>query len=323
MLAWVVAALLIAWTIVRTFGLERGFPLVPLLAYTPYVVVAAALAAGLALLLARRTASVVIAACAVILLVQVAPRSIPEDAPDPAPEGPQLRVLSVNMLAGGAEIEPIEGLIDELRVDVVSFSELTPGAARLLQDSGVGDVLPYSALDARLDSAGTGLFSRYPLRRMPAPGKEGTDAPSVVATVDAPGGSAEVWSIHPTPPTGPTAVGLLDQYLEAIPPASSEGPPRVLVGDFNATLDNASLRDVVAEGYTDAADARGAGLVPTWPGGLWPPPVTIDHVIADERAAVLKYETAELIDSDHRAVFAELRLPGIEPGTFGPLPAED
>ena len=68
----------------------------------------------------------------------------------------------------------------------------------------------------------------------------------------------------------------------------------MLVGDFNATLDNDTLRDVLGQGYMDAADARGAGLVPTWPAGAVHPPVTIDHVIADERAAVLEYETAEI-----------------------------
>jgi len=320
---WIAAALFVAWTIMRTFGLERGYPLVPLLAYTPYVVVIAAIAAAMTLLVARRAAAIVTAACAVALLIQVAPRAIPEEAPDPAPEGPQLRVLSVNLLTGDADLGTVAGLIEDLRVDVVSFSELTPRAAQSVRQGEVGEILPYSAVDALVDSSGTGLFSRYPLRPLPAPGTDGTDAPTVVAAVDAPGGSAEVWSIHPPPPTRPTAVSALAGYLGAIPPASAEGPPRVLIGDFNASLDNDTLRDVIGQGYTDAADARGAGLVPTWPGGLWPPPVTIDHVIADERAAILKYETAEIPGSDHRAVFAELRLPGIEPGTFGPLPAED
>ncbi len=38
-----------------------------------------------------------------------------------------------------------------------------------------------------------------------------------------------------------------------------------LVGDFNATLDQAALRDVVARGYRDAADVAGKGLEPTFP----------------------------------------------------------
>lgn len=323
MIAWSAAALLVAWVVLRTFGLERGFPLVPLLAYTPYMVVLAAIAAAIALLLARRAAAIVIAACAVILLVQVAPRAIPDGAPDPAPEGPQLRVLSVNLRIGGADLEAIARLIDERSVDVVSFSELTSQAMAEIRRTAIGTELPYSVADPRPGASGTGLVSRYPLSRLPAPGAEGTDAPTAVASAEIPGGEAELWSIHPVRPDSRAGVALLRKYLDSIPPADLDGTPRVLVGDFNATLDNDALRDVVAQGYTDAADARGAGLVPTWSSGFLPPPVTIDHVIADERAAVLKYETAEIRGSDHRAVFAELRLPGIEPGTFGPLPAED
>ena len=230
----------------------------------------------------------------------------------------------MNLLTGDADLGTVAGLIEDLRVDVVSFSELTPRAAQSVRQA------PRSARSFPTRRSTRSSTPRGPACSpatrcvaLPAPGTDGTDAPTVVAAVDAPGGSAEVWSIHPPPPTRPTAVSALAGYLGAIPPASAEGPPRVLIGDFNATLDNDTLRDVIGQGYTDAADARGAGLVPTWPAGLWPPPVTIDHVIADERAAILKYETAEIPGSDHRAVFAELRLPGIEPGTFGPLPAED
>jgi len=321
--AWVMAALLVAWTIVRTFGLERGFPLVPLMAYTPYVAVLAALAAGLALLLARRAAAAAIAICSLLLIVQVAPRVIPDGPPDPPPEGPQLRVMSVNLRIGGADLETVAGLIDRLRVDVVSFSELTPEATEAISRTEIGRALPYEVVAPRPGASGTGLLSRYPLRRLPTPGTKGVDAPTAVAAVEVPGGSAELWSIHPVRPDGRVSVAMLKGYLTAIPPANLTGTPRILVGDFNSTLDNDALRDLIDGGYTDAADARGAGLTPTWSSGLSPPPVTIDHVIADERAAVLKYETAEIPGSDHRAVFAELRLPGIEPGTFGPLPAED
>ena len=36
--AWAMAAFCASWAVVRLFGLERGFPLVPLMAYTPYMV---------------------------------------------------------------------------------------------------------------------------------------------------------------------------------------------------------------------------------------------------------------------------------------------
>jgi endonuclease/exonuclease/phosphatase family metal-dependent hydrolase len=86
---------------------------------------------------------------------------------------------------------------------------------------------------------------------------------------------------------------------------------RILLGDFNATLDHEALREVLDRGYVDAADAAGQGLAPTWPRGhLLPPTVTIDHVLVDERVRVRDVGVHELPGSDHRAVTADLVLPG-------------
>jgi endonuclease/exonuclease/phosphatase family metal-dependent hydrolase len=65
---------------------------------------------------------------------------------------------------------------------------------------------------------------------------------------------------------------------------------------------------VLGQGYRDAADVAGAGLRPTWRGRR-APPVTIDHVLAPERVAVLGVAVRELPGSDHRAVTATLALP--------------
>jgi endonuclease/exonuclease/phosphatase (EEP) superfamily protein YafD len=60
----------------------------------------------------------------------------------------------------------------------------------------------------------------------------------------------------------------------------------------------------------DAADAAGEGLSPTWPAGqVFPPPVTIDHVLADERIEVGDVSIRDLPGSDHRAVLAQLFVP--------------
>ena len=81
----------------------------------------------------------------------------------------------------------------------------------------------------------------------------------------------------------PTGSGACAASLRPI----SEGVVRILLGDFNATLDHQALRDVLDRGYVDAADAVGKALTPTWPRQrLLPPTVTIDHVLVDERVRV-------------------------------------
>ena len=84
---------------------------------------------------------------------------------------------------------------------------------------------------------------------------------------------------------------------------------RILAGDFNATLDHAELRRLIATGYVDAASIVGEGLRPSWPVGRLLPPVTIDHVLADRRCGVRGVEVHTLPGSDHRAVIAELQIP--------------
>jgi len=111
-------------------------------------------------------------------------------------------------------------------------------------------------------------------------------------------------------PLGPRQTAEWAAGLRALPAAPDSGAYRVLVGDFNASLDHAELRKVVARGYVDAADATGHGLVPTWPAGRRLPPfITIDHLLADGRAQVTRFAVLDVPGSDHRPIFAELRLP--------------
>jgi endonuclease/exonuclease/phosphatase family metal-dependent hydrolase len=90
-----------------------------------------------------------------------------------------------------------------------------------------------------------------------------------------------------------------------------DGPVRVLLGDFNATLDHGGLRELIATGYRDAAEVTGQGLVGTWGpyDGDRIPPVVIDHVLADRRIGVRRFAVHGIPGGDHRAIVAELTLP--------------
>ena len=83
----------------------------------------------------------------------------------------------------------------------------------------------------------------------------------------------------------------------------------LLLGDFNGTLDNRAIRDILARGYVDAADATGSGLRPTFPVGAPILPITIDHVLVPPAFGVHRVHVHEVRDSDHRALIAELVLP--------------
>ena len=211
------------------------------------------------------------------------PRAV-GDGTVPAAGHETLNVLAANVHRGSADPEALVALVDRLHPDVLSIEELTPSFAPKLERAGLGRRLPHSLLALRSGSSGAGLYSRLPLRQLPSPVDsalpDGRRMPRAALTL-ADGRRVRVVSVHPTIP-GHGSVDQWEQTLESLPSAGA-GAPWVLAGDFNATLDQSELRAVVDRGYRDAGDVAGKGLEPTFPReGHLIPPITIDHVLADQ-----------------------------------------
>lgn len=304
------AAVPAGWAVVRLSGLDAG-PLVQLLAFTPYTVLGALLATVLAAALRRPAAAVVAGFATAALLACVAPRAVPDADPGPG-DGVRLRVLTANLLMGGARPDALLRLVRERAVDVLAVQEFTPAAAAALEAGGIAALLPHRQLSAEPGTTGSGLYSRYPLTGAGLR-RNGGGFAQAYATVTVPGAApVVVESAHPAAPYAIAALGDWRADLAAQPRATPDGPARVLLGDFNATLDHGPLRALIRSGYRDAADAVGAGLTGTWGpyDGDLIPPVTIDHVLADRRIGIRDAAVRGLPGSDHRTVYAELVLPG-------------
>lgn len=306
--AWTLAGSLSAWALARLAGADRipglEFPLAPLMALTPYAAATAPLPIVGALVLRRRRAALVALAAATGLAVAVLPRTV--GASQPRVTGPAIRVLSANLLFSHVDPGFLFDLIRRTQPDLVSVQEFTQDAADGLEKAGIASLLPYHVLDARWGSTGSGLYSRYPLTALPPVPDTAMAMPR--ATVALPGGrQAEFTVVHPLPPIDPGQTGTWLHDLGRLPRAT--GPLQLMAGDFNATLDMALFRSVLGKGYVDAADQKGSGLDPTWGVSMYGPPLSFDHVLADRRCAVLRYQVHDLPGSDHRAVLADLRLP--------------
>jgi endonuclease/exonuclease/phosphatase (EEP) superfamily protein YafD len=295
--------------LVRVLGLERG-PLVQLLAFTPYAAAAALLPLAIALL-ARRWGPAAVAAMAVLAFaVAVVPRVVPDGAAPP-PTGPVVRILTANLRFGGVDPEAVVELVHDQRVDALALQELTGDAARGLAQAGLGHDLPYREVHPEGGASGSAIYSRFPLTHGGVRVNPGGFW-QAYATMAVPGGPPlMVESVHPCAPFGLNQLDCWRADLAGQPPATPDGPVRVLAGDFNATLDHAALRRLIGTGYRDAAASVGTGLTPTWGayGGRKVPPVTLDRVLADERIGVRDVSVHPLPESDHRAVVAELVLP--------------
>jgi endonuclease/exonuclease/phosphatase (EEP) superfamily protein YafD len=297
----------VLWALIRVLGLGHGFPLAPLMAFTPYAAVAALLVAGVALALRNWAAAGVAGLVTLCLALAVLPRTIGDGTVDP--EGREtFTVLSTNIHHGTADPIAVLALVERYDPDLLSVQELTPSFARELSDAGLAARLPHSLLETHRNTSGAGLYSRFALRKLPTPHRFVFRMPR--AELALPGGTIlRVVGIHPYPPQM-NRTSEWEEALESLPSAGT-GAPWLLAGDFNATLDQSQLRDLLDRGYRDAGAVAGKGLEPTFPReGHLIPPVTIDHVLADERLGIVDYGVEELPGSDHRAIHAELVLPG-------------
>ena len=307
-IAWLLAGAWTAWAIVRTFGLDWGLPMVQVLAFTPFAAAAAVVPIAVALLTRRYAAAAVAAIAAIALAAAVLPRAFGGPTEPEGDPGPTLRVLAANMKLGEGDPVELVALTERLDVDVLAVQELTPKLADELDRAGMAELLPARRVSAAPGSFGGALYTRLAMPRSSTVALPG-GFPLVHGAIELPGAPAiEAYSVHTQPPT-PSRSDEWDDDLRALPEAS-ETPLRIMLGDFNATLDHDEFRDLLARGYADVADTLGDGLTTTWPEQRrLPPLVTIDHVVVDARIGIRDYSTHVIAGSDHRAVYAELELP--------------
>jgi len=307
-ISWAVAGGLAAWAAARVTAADRvrraETPAVLALSFTPQVAAAAPWAA-LGLRLARRRGPAATAALAAAALgVVVGSRGIPR--PQPRACGPVLRMLTLNLYRGRADAEVSVARVREVDADVLFLQELTADAVTRLKQAGLEDLMPHTQIELRSGSRGSGIYSRFPLSEGPRVAPVRAAQPT--ALLELPGGKAvELVCVHPAAPASRRAGAVL--WREELAVLSPPGEvPRVLAGDFNATLDHAAFREVLRLGYADAALQAGKALAPTWGPPRKGAVLTLDHVLVDRRCAVLACSVHVVPGSDHRAVYAEIQL---------------
>jgi endonuclease/exonuclease/phosphatase (EEP) superfamily protein YafD len=303
------------WALVRAAGADRGFPLVPALAFTRYAAATSVVPLTVAALARSRSATALAGGAGVLLggsvLGPVVLDGLRRRVSSP-PQGRPVRLVSLNMLHGRADPAAVVALATAADADVLTLSEVTPQAVDGLQRAGVADLLPQShvvpAGPGQPVGGGGALWTRLEVRQRTAvPGRFGQPT----ARLSVPGArDLEVTAVHTHPPTrSPRQVARWEEDLELLT-EPADGVLRVLAGDFNATPDHAAFRRLLRRGWVDAAQRTGQHLRPTWsPLRSGVPRLTLDHVLVDPRIGVASLAVVHVPGSDHRALVADLRLP--------------
>ncbi|MPQ96643.1 endonuclease/exonuclease/phosphatase family protein [Modestobacter sp. I12A-02628] len=299
------------WAVLRRTGTERGWPLVPAFAFTPYAAVTSLLPLGLAVRARDRAATAVAATSTAALAGAVLQRAGTLPPVPGAGGGPRVRLTSINLLVGRADPAEVVALVRAQDVDVLALQEVTPQAEQALRAAGIEVLLPHAhVVHARPGSpvgAGGALFTRLPVvDRGVVPGR--FEQPFLRLAVDG-AADVEVTAVHSEPPRSPREVATWTEDLRLLPHPAPD-VLRVLAGDYNATLDHAGLRRVLDRGYVDAAHAVGRALATTWtPLSLPLPRLVLDHVLVDRRIAVRSVQVLPVTGSDHRSLVTVLELP--------------
>lgn len=216
---------------------------------------------------------------------------------------PDLVVVNLNLKKGHASAVDAVALVRRQGAGLLVLEEVTPDELGRLHAAGVTRALPYEAGSAGAGGAGTVVFSKYPLSEVAkvplqhdgyrlavaAPTPFWLVAVHVAQPLVGPGNWRSDWSV-------------LDQVVPAL-----RGRPVLLVGDFNSTLDHRPMRNLLGDGFADAAGTANSGRQPTWPStglGL----IAIDHVLSADGYRAISTSTYRVPGSDHRALVARLKV---------------
>ncbi len=329
---WAAAALLClpgaALAILRLQQVDIGTPWIQLLSLFPAsiaITTAALAAAVLAVCLDSRLSRTILAALVTaLLLVQlhmVAPRLVPSGTgmapqaagPAHAPAPARLvTVMALNVGAAGVDSTTLLAEVRARKVDILALPELQPLGLEALEGAGLAAAFPYRAVDVDWAGVGSSIFSRFPLEISErVPGSSFYQSRAVVSVPGVAGG-IHLTAVHVASPR-PGQIPNWRQELQQLGdlrrglPGSS---PAILLGDFNASHDHREFRGLLATGLTDAAQASGKGLAPTWPAGSRIPSfVAVDHVLVTPDIRVRDFTTVAVAGTDHAGILAELLLP--------------
>ncbi len=234
------------------------------------------------------------------------------------------RLMSLNVQFGRADPGAVVALADERRIDVLILTEMTPDGWRRLEEAGIRRRFPHATGRTDRGASGTVMLSRTPFRCVDT--GEGSpcgqvvtraaDAPSyrlgdAPATFDLPSvrlsDGTIVRGIHARPPSflrndrWRQEQHDLRSWVDSLP----AGTRVVLAGDYNASPSHPAFRRL-ADGLARAPHT-GFPWARTWPEGARVPSlVQIDHILS--RGFAVTDEGIDVVpDTDHAAVWAQLR----------------
>jgi|GEM_PF-485958 len=228
--------------------------------------------------------------------VLLIPLVVTADQPAADPGAEEVRIASINLLFANPRIDEVGDLLDEIRPDVIVFSEYTADHQFELLEHPIADQFPHRVERDGLFSGGMAVWSRFPIDENARPN---TVNRTIDSTISAPDGPIRLFAVHP-----PTPVFDFEGWraeLDAIGDAAERADANtIVVGDFNASYWHPAFRDLTDRGLTDAHIANGSGFSTSWPtDSKIPPFVRLDHALTRSGLVPTDVSDFHVPGSDH------------------------
>jgi endonuclease/exonuclease/phosphatase (EEP) superfamily protein YafD len=293
----------VAWDKLEIFAVLDAYTLVLFLPAWPIAAVAAW----------RRRWLLSAAAVAMIVaqIVLVSPELLASTAlPRDLRSATTIRIFDANVYQQNPSMAGYAREIRQDRPELVTLEEASPFDLHQLSDAHALANLPYEFWNRGFGSRSLVIASHFPLGPTTASSVDGL--PFLArTTVALPQGLLDLWVVHTTAPIDP-GVGQWNDELNGVSRLlrSDHPHPLLMVGDFNATWSNRGFRQILSDGLTDAAAARGDALAMTWSQLSFPIPplIRIDHVLSGPGVVVTSIHTDPGPGSDHRDLSATVAV---------------
>lgn len=218
-----------------------------------------------------------------------------------------VRVVTANLLNGGAAIGSLRRILEREQPDVGVFQELAPAQARIVRRH-----FAYATLDPRRDFHGMGIAAHHPIdvERFAMAHRDGWKGLLRAADWPQLDRDLEIINVHiqnplmrPWRETSQNRKGQVSDILEYV---AAKRMARVVLGDMNASPAWRSYKRLATQ-LQDAAVAAGTARRTWAPFSRMPRLLRIDHAFV-EGVVPVSTHTVRIKGSDHSALVVELLI---------------
>ncbi len=218
------------------------------------------------------------------------------------PQRPTLDLVVFNVNFGNPRYSDVANYLLQADVDVIVIVEATP-PMRLALEAALPN---YQVVGReRTDAFGMLVFSRVPISSHEILYLADTELPAIVVRLEKNGTHFSLLGLHTMPPVDAKHAAMRDGMMQAAAAWARRTETAIIAGDFNATPWSFIFDDLLDHGNLRNSQL-GNGLQTTWPGGLWPMSIPIDHCVHDKTLRTAKRFVGPTLGSDHRPLHLRL-----------------